>query len=155
MVYWISIVVIHIFINMEAITETIPKLFVMLKSTKVEIRKSIKCWWLTRPLVSSKRARERKGTSRRMASKLSLPWRSPKLDLNLKPSASTGKGMITGIGTTPNIWRIRRMAKWTQVYLIYILLCTLLVFVVAPGYLIVVQLLWLATRNRSYKMNKD
>ena len=29
--------------NMQGITETIPKLFVMLKSTKVEIKKSIKC----------------------------------------------------------------------------------------------------------------
>ena len=29
--------------NMEGIMETIPKLFMMLKSTKVEIKKSIKC----------------------------------------------------------------------------------------------------------------
>ena len=29
--------------NMQGITETIPKLFVMLKSTKVEIKKNIKC----------------------------------------------------------------------------------------------------------------
>ena len=57
---------------MQGMTKTIPKLF-----AKVEIKKSIKCWWLTRPLVSSKRARGRKGTSRRMASKLPLPWRSP------------------------------------------------------------------------------
>ena len=50
----------------------------MLKSTKVESRKSIKCWWLTRPLVLRKGQRERKGTSSRMTSKLSLPWRSQK-----------------------------------------------------------------------------
>ena len=70
----------------------IPEVFVMLKSMKVEIKKRIKCSWLTRPLVSSKRARERKGTSIRMASKLPLPWRSPKLDPSLKPSASNCKG---------------------------------------------------------------
>ena len=29
--------------NMQGITETIPKLFVMLKSTKVEIKKNIMC----------------------------------------------------------------------------------------------------------------
>ena len=29
--------------NMQGITETIPKLFVMLTSTKVEIKKNIKC----------------------------------------------------------------------------------------------------------------
>ena len=48
-----------------------------------------------------KRARERKGTSRRMASKLPLPRRSPKLDLSLKLSASTAKEMVTGSGTVP------------------------------------------------------
>ena len=142
--------------NMQGMTKTIPELFVMLKSTKVEIKKSMKCRWLTRPLVSSKRARERKGTSRRTESKLSLPWRSPKLDPSLKLSASTAKEMVTGSGTAPNTWRIRRMAKWKKVYMIYILLmCTLLVFIVAPRYLILVQLLLLVTQNRSYKMNRD
>ena len=29
--------------NMQGMTKTIPELFVMLKSTKVEIKKSIKC----------------------------------------------------------------------------------------------------------------
>ena len=91
-----------------------------------------------------------------MTSKLPLPWISPKLDLSLKLSASTAKGMVTGSKTTPNTWRIRRMSKWTKVYLIYMLLmCTLLVFIVAHGYLIPVQLLRLLTRNRSCKMNKD
>ena len=80
--------------NMQGMTKVIPKLFAMLKSAKVEIKKSIKRWWLTRPLVSSKRARERNGTSRRMASKLPLPWRSPKLDPSLKLSASTTKEMV-------------------------------------------------------------
>ena len=142
--------------NMQGMTKMIPELFAMLKSVKVEIKESIKCWWLKNPLVSSKRARERKGTSRRMESKLPLPWRSPKLDPRLKLSASTAKEMVTESGTASNTWWIRRMAKWTKVYLIYMLLmCTLLVFVVAHGYLILVQLLRLVTRNRSYKMNRD
>ena len=46
--------------------------------------------------------------------------------------------MVTGSGTAPSIWRIRRMAK-LKVYLIYMLLmCTLLMLAVAPGYLILV-----------------
>ena len=97
--------------NMQGITETIPKLFVMLKSTKVEIKKSIKCWWLTRPLVSRKRAKGRRGTSRRTASKLLLKWRSPSLNLSLRLSASTAKGLVTGSGTTPSIWWIRKDDK--------------------------------------------
>ena len=113
--------------NMQGMTKMIPELFVMLKSTK-------KCWWLTRPPVSSKRARERKGTSRRMASKLPLQWRSPKLDPSLKLSASTTKEMSTGSGSALDTWRIRRMAKQTKVYLIYMLLmCTLLVFIANPS----------------------
>ena len=142
--------------NMQGMTKTIPELFVMLKSTKVEIKKRIKCWWLTRPLVSSKRAREIKGTSRRMSSKLPLPLRSPKLDQSLKLSASTMKEMATRSGTAPNTWPIRRMAKWTKVYMIYMLLmCTLLVSIVAPGYLIPVRLLIFVTRNRYYGLNED
>ena len=151
--------------NMQGRTETIPKLFVMLKSTKVEIKKKIKCWWLTRPLQVlmvdettsfKKRAKGRRGTSSRMANKLSLPWRRLKLDQSLKLSAYTAKEMVTGSGNALNIWWIRRMAKWTRVYLIYrLLMCALLVFIVAPEYLILVRLLRLVTRNRSYRINRN
>ena len=142
--------------SMQGMTKVIPKLFVMLKSTKVEIKKNIKCWWLIRPLVSRKGQRERKGISSRMTSKLSVPRRSPKLDQSLKLSAYTAKEMVTGNGNTLNIWWIRRMAKWTRVYLIYrLLMCALLVFIVAPEYLILVRLLRLVNRNRSYIINRD
>ncbi len=77
--------------NMQGMEKTIPELFAMLKSRK--------------------RARERRGTSRRTASKLPLPRRNPKLDPSLKLSASTAKELVTGSGTAPSIWRIRRMAK--------------------------------------------
>ena len=43
-----------------------------------------------------------------------------------------------------------------KVYLIYMLLmCTLLMLIVAPGYLILVQLHILVTQNRSCGMNRD
>ena len=142
--------------NVQGITEKIPELFAMLKSAKVEIKKNIKCWWLTRPLVSSKRARLIKGTSRRMTSKLSLLGRNPKLDPSLKLSASTTKGLVSRRGTAPSIWQIRRMAKWAKVYLIYMLLmCTLLMLTVAPGYLILVLFLIFATRSRGYGLSED
>ena len=102
-----------------------------------------------------KRAKGRRGTSRRTASKLLLKRRNPSLDLSLKLSASTAKGMVTRSGTAPNTWRIRRMAKLTKVYLIYMLLmCTLLMLVVVPGYFILVLLLIFATRNRGYRLNE-
>ena len=76
---------------MQGITETIPKLFVMLKSTKVEIKKKHQVLMVDKTTSFKKRAKGRRGTSRRTASKLLLEWRSPSLDLNLRLSASTGK----------------------------------------------------------------
>ena len=103
-----------------------------------------------------KTAKGRRGTSRRTASKLLLKWRSLSLVLSLRLSASTAKGLVTGSGTTPTIWWIRRMEKWTKVYWIYMLLmCTLLVFIATPRYLVLVQLLRVVTRNGSCRMNRD
>ena len=48
-----------------------------------------------------KRAKGRRGTSRRTASKLLLMRRSPSLDLILRLSASIAKEMVTGSGTAP------------------------------------------------------
>ena len=89
-----------------------------------------------------------------MARKLLLRRRNPSMDLSLKLSASTAKGLVTGSGTAPSIWRIRRMAKW-KVYFIYMLLmCTLLMLVVASRYLILVLLLIFATRNRGLRIKR-
>ena len=64
--------------NMQGITETIPKLFVMLKSTKVEIKKSIKCWWYTKPLVSSKGTKGRKGNLKKNGKQVAAQVKKPK-----------------------------------------------------------------------------
>ena len=104
-----------------------------------------------------KRAKgRRRGTSRRTANKLLLKRGNPSLDLSLRLSASTASRLVTGSGTAPSIWQIRRMARLTMVYVIYMLLmCTLLKLAVAPGYLILVLLLIFATRNRGYGLSKD
>ena len=83
----------------------------MLKLTKVEIKKEHQVLMIHKTTSFKKGQRERKGTSSRMASKLSLPGRSPKLEPSLKLSASTGKEMVARSGTAPNIWQIRRIAK--------------------------------------------
>ena len=83
----------------------------MLKSAMVDINKEHQVLMVNKTTSFKKRARDRKGTSRRMASKLPLPGRSPKLDPSLELSASTAKGLVTVSGTTLNTWRIRRMAK--------------------------------------------
>ena len=83
----------------------------MLKSTKVEIKKEHQVLMIHKTTSFKKGQRERKGTSSRMASKLSLPGRSPKLDQSLKLSDYTAKEMVTRSGNALNIWWIRRMAK--------------------------------------------
>ena len=90
--------------NMQGMTKTIPELFVMLKLMKVEIKKKHQVLMIDKTTNFKKRGKERRGTSRRMASKLPLPGRSPSLDLSLKLSASTAKEMVTGSGNALNIW---------------------------------------------------
>ena len=89
----------------------IPELFVMLKSTKVEIKKEHQVLMIDKITSFKKRAKERRGTSSRMASKLSLPRRSPKMEQSLKLSDYTAKEMVSRSGNALNIWWIRRMAN--------------------------------------------
>ena len=91
--------------------KTIPKLFTMLKDAEVEIKKQNQMLMVNKTTSFKKKGKGKKGTSRRTTSKLLLKSRSPSLDLSLRLSASTAKGLVTGSGTAPSIWRIRRMAK--------------------------------------------
>ena len=97
--------------NMQGMEKTIPELFTMLKAAEVEIKKEQQVLMVNKTTSFKKREKVRRGTSRRIASKLLLPGRSPSLDLSQKLRASTAKGLVTGSGTAPSIWRIRRMAK--------------------------------------------
>ena len=97
---------------MQGMIKIIPELFVMLKSTKVEIKKEHQVLMINKTTSFKARAKGKKGgTSSRIAGKLSLPRRSPKLNQSLKVSAYTAKEMVTGSGNALNIWWIRRMAK--------------------------------------------
>ena len=83
----------------------------MLKTAEVEIRKEHQVLMANKTTSFKKRAKGRRGTSRRTASKLLLKRRNPNLDLSLKLSASIASRLVTGSGTAPSIWRIRRMAR--------------------------------------------
>ena len=58
--------------NMQGITETIPNLFAILKSAKVEIKKEHQVLMVDKTTSFKKREEGRRGTSRRTASKLLL-----------------------------------------------------------------------------------
>ena len=97
--------------NMQGMDKTIPELLAMLKAAEVEIKKEHQVLLVNKTTSFKKKGKKRRGTSRIIARKLLLPGRRPSLDLSLKQSASTAKGLVTGSGTAPSIWRIRRMAK--------------------------------------------
>ena len=59
--------------NMQGMDKTIPKLFVMLKAAEVELKKEHQVLMVNKTTSFNKKGKERKETSRIMASKLSLP----------------------------------------------------------------------------------
>ena len=81
--------------NMEGMNKTIPELFAMLKATEVEIKKEHQVLMVNKTTSFKKKGKKRRGTSRIIARKLLLPGRRPSLDLSLKLSASTAKGLVT------------------------------------------------------------
>ena len=142
--------------NMQGMTKTIPELFAMLKSTKVEIKKKHQVLMVNKTTSFKKKGKGKKGNSRKNVKQVVTPVKKPKAGPKPETECFYYKAMVTGSGTAPSIWRIRRMLKWTNVYVIYMsLMCTLLMLVVAPGYLILVRLLIFVTRNRSYGLNED
>ena len=97
--------------NMQGMNKTIPELFAMLKAAEVEIKKEHQVLMVNKTTCFKKKGKGKNKTSRRMANKLLLKRRNPSLDLSLRLSASTASRLVTGSGTAPSIWRIRRMAR--------------------------------------------
>ena len=58
-----------------------------------------------------KKGKGKKGNFKKNSKQVATPEKSASLVLSLKLSVSTSKGLVTGSGTTPSDWRIRRMAK--------------------------------------------
>ena len=83
----------------------------MMKSMKVEIKKEHQVLMIDKNTSFKKRAKGRKGNFKKNGKQVAAQVKNPSLDLSLKLSASTAKGLVTGSGTTPSNWRIRRMAK--------------------------------------------
>ena len=54
---------------------------------------------------------KKKGNFKKNGKQVGAQEKKPSLDLSLKLSASTASRLVTGSGTAPSIWRIRRMAR--------------------------------------------
>ena len=97
--------------NMQGMKKTIPRALRDAEIGEGRNREKHQVLMVDKITSLKKRAKEKRGTSKRTARKLLLKRRNPSLDLSLKLSASTAKGLVTRSGTAPSIWRIRRMAK--------------------------------------------
>ena len=98
--------------NMQWMKNTIPKLFAMLKATEVEIKKENQVLMVNKTTSFKKKGKgKKKGNFKKNDKQVVTPGKKPKMDPSLKLSASTAKGLFSGSGTAPSIWRIRRMAR--------------------------------------------
>ena len=131
--------------NMLGMEKTFPELFAMLKTAEVEIKKEHQVL-MVKKTTNFKKAKGKKGNFKRNGKQVATPLNKPKAGPKPDTECFYCKGN--------DHWK-RNCPKYL-VYLIYMLLmCTLLVLVVAPGYLIPVQLLIFVTRNRSCRINGD
>ena len=64
--------------NMQGIMETIPKLFVMLKLVKVEIKKKHQVLMVDKTTSFKKRAKEKKGNSKKNDKQVATSVKKPK-----------------------------------------------------------------------------
>ena len=97
--------------NMQGMDNTIPEIFIMLKDAEVEIKKEHQVLMVNKTTSFKKKGKGKKGNFKKNGKKLLLKRRNPTLDLSLNLSASTASRLVTGSGTAPSIWRIRRMAR--------------------------------------------
>ena len=92
--------------NMQGMVKTIPEVFSMLKSTKIEIKKEHQVLMVnkTTKFKKGKGKKNFKKDGKDVAAPVSqLPGRSQRMDPSLKLSASTAKEMATGSGTAPKL----------------------------------------------------
>ena len=97
--------------NMQGMDKTIPEIFAILKDVEVEIKKEHQVLMVNKTTSFKKRGKGKKGNFKKNGKQIVAQVKKPNLDLSLRLSASTAKGLVTRSGTTPSIWRIRKMAK--------------------------------------------
>ena len=97
--------------NMQGMTKITPELFAILKAAEVEIKKEHQVLMVNKTTSFKKRGKGKNGNFKKNGKQVATPGKKPKVGPSLNLSASTTKEMVTGSGTAPNTWRIRRMAK--------------------------------------------
>ena len=135
---------------------TIPELFAVLKAAEVEIKKEHQVLMVNKTNSFKKKGKGKKGNFKKNSKQVAAPWKKPKSGPKPETECLHCKGNGHWKRKCPKYLVDKKDGKVNKGYLIYrLLMCTLLVFIVAPEYLILVRLLKLVTRNRSYRINRD
>ena len=78
---------------------------------EVEIKMEHQVLMVNKTTSFKKMGKGKKGNFKKNAKQVATPMKKPKAGPSLKLSASTTSKMVTGSGTAPSTWQIRRMAK--------------------------------------------
>ena len=98
--------------NMQGMDKTIPELFAMLNAAEVEIKKEHQVLMVNKTTSFKKKDKgKKKGNFKKNNKQVASQEKKPKSGPNPETGASTGNRLVTGSGTAPSIWRIRRMAR--------------------------------------------
>ena len=97
--------------KMQGMEKTILELFAMLKAAEVEIKKEHQVLMVNKTTSFKKKGKGKKGNFKKNSKQVAAPRKKPKSGPKPKTDASNAKGLVTGSGTAPSIWRIRRMTR--------------------------------------------
>ena len=142
--------------NMHGMMKTILELFTMLKSAEVKIKKEHQVLMVNKTTNFKKKGKGKKGNFKKNDKQVAAQVKKPKSGPKPETECFYYKGTGHWKRNWPKYLADKKDGKVKGIYLIYMLLmCTLLMLIVEPGYLILVLLLIFATRNRGYGLSED
>ena len=137
-------------------TKTIPKLFVMLKSAKVEIKKEHQVLMVNKTTSFKEKGMGKKGNFKKNSKQVATPVKKPKAGPKPEIECLYCKGNGHWKRNCPKYLADKKDGKVNKgIFDIHVIDVYLTNARSTPRYLILVLLLILATRNRGYGLNKD
>ena len=142
--------------NMQGMEKTIPELFTMLKAAEVEIKKEHQVLMVKKTTSFKKKGKGKKEDFKKNGKKVAALKKKPKSGPKPETECFYYKGTGHWKRNCPKYLADKKDGKVNKgIFDIPLLMCTSLVFIATPRYLIPVQLLRVVTRNKSCKINRD
>src|SRR4051812_39472657 len=129
--------------NVQGMMKTIPELFTILKSAEAKIKKEHQVLMVNKTTSFKKKGKRKKGNLKKDGKQVATPVKKPKAGPKPEIECFYCKGNGHWKRNCPKYLADKKDGKVNKsIFMIYMLLMyTLLVFIVAHGYLILVQLL--------------